>query len=848
MLGIFFMKPTYLAFYLPQFYPFPENDAWWGKGFTEWTNVTKATPLFDGHYQPHLPTELGFYDLRVRETQHEQMALAQQYGVDAFCFHYYWFSGKRLLDKPVDAYLADKSARMPFCLSWANENWTRRWDGAEQHMLISQNYEPGYEISFIESVVPFFRDDRYLRVDGRPILLVYRPQQLPNPAQAVETWREHCRKIGIGEIHLVAALTHGNLDYESLGFDAGVEFPPHNMVVENINREVTTFDSFRGMFVDYADVAGTYLGRDYRDKKIYRTVVPSWDNTARIGDRAVAMLAATPDNYERWLRAATSRTMVERAPNERLVFINAWNEWAEGCHLEPDRKFGRAFLDATLRVKESKSVLDDVFDRHPFRTDAGTSLAVSSGAIWKADSPVQRFAATKLKIQGMLANAPVAYWVARCGLRAARAAARPIRSLWRRSPFLNNSSSAPTATFPLVLQSVALARAAREVRTRGELFASKNDAILTAYPGRAVTSKSVEVTAGCGATKLDRLKELFAEKSFDAVPFQFGRFLNCVAHSRAIGVITQGGAIIEESIIVYRYVYQDLNLLDYLDEEDGKYILLSNELKFIDEDVLLPLHSSFAFGHVIFDAIPQILFWENEIKENRLKVVLPNDAPLWVRGILATWGFLPHHFLILPHTPFRFRSAMVCNSLTTGTTYYPNPDSLAQYALQPALPTASETPQLIYLARDRANTYSNRFIDNEPEVISALEALGFTAIDPSKLPYVDQMELFRNAKVIVGAHGSAFANIIWCQPGTKLVDLTPDDWVGYWNDLGITEMWLSRTSALFSLDYEVVVCRSQMVESPFPGQPHLTQRHVTSQVDTDTLVQRVRALLKVVEL
>ncbi|PBB35022.1 MAG: DUF563 domain-containing protein [Mesorhizobium sp.] len=848
-------KSVYIAFYLPQFYPFPENDAWWGKGFTEWTNVTKAAPLFEGHYQPQLPTELGFYDLRVRETQHEQIALAQQYGVDAFCFHYYWFNdGKRLLDKPVDAYLADKTARMPFCLSWANENWTRRWDGAEQQLLISQDYQPGYEAGFIESIAPFLRDDRYLRVEGRPIVLVYRPQQLPQPAQAVAKWREHCRKIGIGEIHLVAALTHGNLDYEGLGFDAGVEFPPHNMMVENISHEVTPFQPLGGMFVNYADVAGDFLRRDYRNKKVYRTVVPSWDNTARLGSRAVAMLGATPDNYERWLRAATSRTIAERAATERLVFINAWNEWAEGCHLEPDRKFGRAFLDATLRVKESRSVLDDVFDPHPFRSsvDENNSVAVSSSAIWVEDVPSQRFAAIKLKTQSLLSHAPVAYKIARFGFRAARAFARPTRSMWRQlsasQRVLAASATGRQHTLPMALETVSLGRSAREVQSRTELLAARNDAILTAYPGRAVTGKRVEVTAGKDATKRKRLSDLFAEKHFDAVPLQFGRFLNCVAHARAIGVITQGGALVEESIRVYRYVYRDLNLLDYLDEADEKYILLSNKFKFIDEDVILPLHSSFAFGHVIFDVVPQILFWEKEIKEGRLKVVLPNDAPLWVSGILATWGYLPHHFLILPHTPYRFRSAIVCNGLTTNTTYYPNPDALAQYATLPALPCASKAPALIYLARDRANTYSNRVIDNEAEVISTLENLGFTAIDPSKLPYVEQMGLFRSAKIIVGAHGSAFANVVWCQPGTKLIDVMPDDWVGYWNDYGITEMWLSRTSAVFSLDYEVLLCRSQMVESPFPGQPHLTQREVTSQVDTGALRQRVRALLKVINL
>lgn len=341
----------YLAFYLPQFYPFPENDTWWGKGFTEWTNVTKARPLFDGHYQPRLPTDLGFYDLRVRESQREQIALAKAYGIDGFCFHYYWFDGKRLLDVPVDGFLSDPAADFPFCLCFANENWTRRWDGAERHVLIEQSYRQGWEADFVSSLLPYINDQRYIRVDGRPLLVIYRPQHFPDARASIERLREAGRLSGIGEIHLCSALVHGNWDYESFGFDSGVEFPPHNIRAPNLVDFVESKEKLSGYIFSFADVATGYLSRNYKARTVYRTVFPSWDNTARTGQRAQIILDGTPQNYRIWLSKATQKTLLERAGDEQIVFINAWNEWAEGCHLEPDRHFGRAFLEATLQAR-----------------------------------------------------------------------------------------------------------------------------------------------------------------------------------------------------------------------------------------------------------------------------------------------------------------------------------------------------------------------------------------------------------------------------------------------------------------------------------------------------------------
>jgi len=348
-----------IAFYLTQFHPIPENDLWWGKGFTEWTNVTKAEAQFVGHYQPHLPTDLGFYDLRLRETRHEQIELAKSYGIDGFCYYYYWFSGKRLLERPLDDMLADPASDMPFCLCWANENWTRKWDAAEHEILIAQEYRSDDDAEFIKGLIPYFQDSRYIRVNGAPLLIVYRPQHLPDSKKSVQTWRRFCAEAGIPQIHVACALTHGNWDHVAYGFDSGVEFPPHNMNLESTpdlkNRLSFYTPHYEGFCPEYKDIAEMYLTRRYSaENSGFRAVFPSWDNTARRGAIGTVILNGTPENYEHWLASAIQKTKEDFPGKERLVFINAWNEWAEGCHLEPDRKFGHLFLEATLKAKTGK--------------------------------------------------------------------------------------------------------------------------------------------------------------------------------------------------------------------------------------------------------------------------------------------------------------------------------------------------------------------------------------------------------------------------------------------------------------------------------------------------------------
>lgn len=350
--------PRFIAFYLPQFHPIPENDRNWGKGFTEWTNVTRAKPLFEGHYQPHLPADLGFYDLRLKEARHAQIDMAKAFGIDGFCYHYYWFSGDRVLEKPMNDMLADPDSDFPFCICWANENWTRRWDAADHDVIMEQKYQRDDDRNFIRDLVPVLQDTRYIRVDGKPFIIIYCPQHMPDAAKSARVWRDYCRSVGLGEIHLCAALTHGNNDYTRFGFDSGVEFPPHNSSEGFMNHEILFTQNFKGTAMQYATVAESFLNRKYKGDRIFKTVFPSWDNTARTRERAVLMYNATPENYEYWLASTVDKT-IARGENDPLVFINAWNEWAEGCHLEPDQRHGKAFLEATLEVKRGRRRFTD---------------------------------------------------------------------------------------------------------------------------------------------------------------------------------------------------------------------------------------------------------------------------------------------------------------------------------------------------------------------------------------------------------------------------------------------------------------------------------------------------------
>ena len=343
-----------LAFYLPQFHPIPENDRWWGPGFTEWTNVTKAHPQYLGHHQPRLPGALGFYDLRLVEVQREQVRLAHKYGLYGFCYHYYWFGGHRLLDRPLRQVLADPSLDLPFCLCWANENWTRRWDGQEQDVLIGQQHSPADDLAFIAALEPIFRDPRYIRVDDKPLLLVYRPQLLPDPAATVARWRQHVQAQGLPGLFLAAVQSFSDaIDTDDTLFDALVEFPPHTVPRIDIGDRYQLLNPrFRGEILDYeacVDAAEAQV-HQVSDKVVFPGVMAAWDNTPRRRDLATIFANASPQAYGRWLTAACRRALAAPAADHRLVFINAWNEWAEGSYLEPDQRYGHAYLQATRDV------------------------------------------------------------------------------------------------------------------------------------------------------------------------------------------------------------------------------------------------------------------------------------------------------------------------------------------------------------------------------------------------------------------------------------------------------------------------------------------------------------------
>lgn len=335
-----------IAFYLPQFHPIPENDQWWGKGFTEWTNVSKAVPQFIGHYQPHLPGELGFYDLRLIEIQRRQIELAKNYGIHGFCYHHYWFGGKKMLNQPFQTVLENKALDLPFCLCWANENWTRTWDGRDSQILLKQTHSEEDDIDFIKDIETALRDNRYIRINNRPLLIIYRADLLPNAAASIKRWRDYCIASGIGDLYLVATQCF-DTDTLPKGFDALVEFPPNNMSSGPLLNAHLSFTNpnHAGRIYDYHYAVEKANAIKKPTYTLLRTVFPSWDNEARRPGRGLIYANSTPSLYNQWLRNAIAYTRQNN--KEQLVFINAWNEWAEGAHLEPDRKYGYAWLQAT---------------------------------------------------------------------------------------------------------------------------------------------------------------------------------------------------------------------------------------------------------------------------------------------------------------------------------------------------------------------------------------------------------------------------------------------------------------------------------------------------------------------
>ena len=345
-----------IAFYLPQYHPVPENDRWWGTGFTDWVNVVKARPNFVGHYQPHLPGDLGFYDLRVEEVMEQQAELAKRYGIYGLCFLYYWFGGKRLLEFPLERMLKSDKPNIPFCLCWANENWTRRCDGHEDQVLIAQQHSDKDDVAVIRDIMRHMRHPNYIRINGKPLLLVYHAGLFGDIRRTTMTWRDLCQEEGIGEIYLamVESFEHPTQDTHPsrYGFDASVECPPHHLWAPIKPPGKKLNQNYSGVVSDYREAVLRYLQKEIPGFTRFRTVVPGWDNTPRLQDYSHIFAHTSPGAYQAWLEAIVELTMEQNFGEERVVFINAWNEWADGSYLEPDRLFGHGFLEATRNALE----------------------------------------------------------------------------------------------------------------------------------------------------------------------------------------------------------------------------------------------------------------------------------------------------------------------------------------------------------------------------------------------------------------------------------------------------------------------------------------------------------------
>ncbi len=348
-----------IAFHLPQFHPIPENNEFWGKGFTEWTNVTLASPRFPNHYQPHLPSDLGFYDLRLEEARLAQEEYAKTYGLSGFCYYHYWFQGKKILNEPLDRKLANEKEDLPFMICWANENWTRNWDGQNNQVLLEQKYSEADDILHFEEFLRFFNDKRYIRVKDKPVLMVYRTSLFPDIKKTAMLWQELAEKNGLPGLYLIAVkgINQFNTTPEAIGFDAMVDFQPnftetYSQRLPNLLEKITSKLGLNqnklaeNRVYDYNELVDKCCNADWPNFKFFPCVTPSWDNSARRKSGAIIFENASPEKYGKWLTTIVNK-FKPYSNDENFIFINAWNEWAEGNHLEPCRRWGLKYLEHT---------------------------------------------------------------------------------------------------------------------------------------------------------------------------------------------------------------------------------------------------------------------------------------------------------------------------------------------------------------------------------------------------------------------------------------------------------------------------------------------------------------------
>lgn len=385
-----------IAFYLPQYHEVPENSAWWGPGFTEWTNVARAKPNFADHHQPNIPRELGFYDLTHPDTVRKQVELAKAYGLQGFCFYYYWFSGRRILEKPIDIF-EKANLEFDYCFCWANENWTRAWDGDTRSVLLEQKYSDGDAEAFISSIMGSFRNEHYIKIDGCPLLLVYRAKDIPEPVRWFKIWRDIARREGFPGLHIAVVDFRDITSPDEVGADSLVEFPPHKFNGPQNGPDVAptfTNSEFSGGCVDYVKIILQSASRKPPRYKLFRGIMPAWDNTPRRQNNPTIVVNSRPNLYGAWLAylRAYSRSVQSRQ-EERFIFINAWNEWGEGCYLEPDLRWGLTYLEETYRSKFYESESAAAGDLEVFRA----ALLKKIAEIMAADAPAASGSAIPLQ-------------------------------------------------------------------------------------------------------------------------------------------------------------------------------------------------------------------------------------------------------------------------------------------------------------------------------------------------------------------------------------------------------------------------------------------------------------------
>ncbi len=348
--------PKLLAYYLPQFHAIPLNDKNFGKGFTEWSNVARSVPLFEGHHQPQIPYDVGFYDLSHVDVMYRQVELAKMYGISGFCFYYYWFSGQPILEKPLHNWLNHKDLDMDYCFFWANESWTNTWWGGQNELLIEQKYLPGEERSFVKDLLPFFEDSRYIKINNRPLLIVYKPWLLSRERfiEYFDGVRQGVKKAGFDDLYLVNVENFSN-SVEQWGFDAAVEFFP--MGIENksktfVNRKVLADSKLQTWSLEPFLKNKDYLYPS--NHKVFKSIFATWDNSARTAfKKAFRYEGITPETFTVWLNDIIKYTKENNSDQEQYIFINAWNEWAEGAHLEPDVRYGYKWLQVIKNAMEN---------------------------------------------------------------------------------------------------------------------------------------------------------------------------------------------------------------------------------------------------------------------------------------------------------------------------------------------------------------------------------------------------------------------------------------------------------------------------------------------------------------